>query len=97
VFLKKLFKVGVVIKPLNQKKQNLKFLGQVFVLTGTLSSLSRLKAKEMIRELGGDISESVSSATSFLVAGENPGSKFDRAKKLKIPVLNEKEFLLLIK
>ncbi|MCX6791248.1 MAG: NAD-dependent DNA ligase LigA, partial [Candidatus Gribaldobacteria bacterium] len=95
-FVKKLFEVGVKIEPFTRKSQNLKLFGKTFVLTGTLKSLSRIKAKGMIRELGGDVSESVSSQTSFVLAGENSGSKLDKAKKLGIQVLDEKEFLLLI-
>lgn len=70
-----------------------KFSGQTFVITGTLSSMSRDEAKDKIRALGGDISESVSSKTTYLVAGENPGSKLDKAKRLNIKVLNEKELI----
>jgi len=73
-----------------------KFFGKSFVITGTLSGMSRDEAKEKIRTLGGDISESVSSKTSYLIAGENAGSKLEKAQKLGIKVLNEKEFLKLI-
>ncbi|MEK7542605.1 MAG: NAD-dependent DNA ligase LigA, partial [Patescibacteria group bacterium] len=73
-----------------------KLKGRVFVLTGSLKSMSREKAKENIRALGGEVSESVSWATNYIVAGENPGSKFKKAKKLGIRILNEKEFLELL-
>jgi DNA ligase (NAD+) len=76
--------------------QSDKFSGKTFVITGTLSSMSRDEAKEKIRALGGDISESVSVKTSYLLAGENAGSKLDKAKKLNVKILNEKEFLELI-
>jgi DNA ligase (NAD+) len=69
--------------------------GQSFVLTGALS-MSRDEAKDKIRALGGDVSESVSAKTSYLVAGENAGSKLAKAKKLGVRVLNEKDFLGLI-
>ncbi|NMC51578.1 NAD-dependent DNA ligase LigA [Candidatus Kuenenbacteria bacterium] len=71
--------------------------GQIFVLTGTLDSMSRDEAKEKIRTLGGDTSESVSRQTSYVVAGANPGSKLDKAEKLSVKVLTEKDFLNLIK
>jgi DNA ligase (NAD+) len=76
--------------------QSDKFSGKTFVITGTLSSMSRDEAKEKIRALGGDISESVSVKTSYLLAGENAGSKLEKAQKLGVNVLNEKEFLNLI-
>lgn len=74
-----------------------KLLGKSFVVTGTLSSMSRDEAKDKIRALGGDISESVSSKTSYLIVGENPGSKFDKAQKLGVTILNEQKFIELIK
>jgi len=70
-----------------------KLSGLTFVITGTLSSMSRDSAKSKIRSLGGNISESVSSKTSYLVAGENPGSKLNKAKELSIKVLVESSFL----
>ena len=59
--------------------------------------MSRDDAKEKVRELGGEIAESVSSKTSFVVAGENPGSKYDKAQALGVHILSEKEFLERIK
>ncbi len=70
--------------------------GKTFVLTGTLSSMSRDEAKGKIRNAGGKISESVSKVLDYLVAGENAGSKLDTAKNLRITVLNEKEFIALL-
>lgn len=67
-----------------------------FVLTGTLESLTRQEASEMIKRLGGRVSSSVSLKTDYVVAGSDPGSKFDKAKRLGIKVLSEKEFLTLI-
>jgi len=74
-----------------------KLAGKSFVITGTLSAMSRDEAKAKIRTLGGDTSESVSAKTSYLVAGENPGSKLDKAEKLGVKILNEQEFLKLLK
>ena len=71
--------------------------GKSFVLTGTLVSLTREEAERRIRELGGDPSGSVSKKTSFLVAGESAGSKYEKAKELGVTILDEKAFLALIK
>ena len=67
--------------------------GQVVVVTGTLPTLSRDEAEAMIRQAGGKVAASVSSKTSFVLAGENPGSKFATANELGIPILSEVEFL----
>ena len=72
------------------------FTGKSFVLTGTLSSMSREDAGQKIRSLGGDISGSVSKNTSFVIAGENPGSKLEKAEELGVAVLDEEGFLKLL-
>ena len=71
--------------------------GLTFVLTGSLESMSRDEAKEKIRLLGGDVSSSVSANTSYLVAGESTGSKYDKARELGVRIIGEGEFLKLIK
>ncbi len=71
-------------------------LGKVFVLTGTLSSMTREAAKEKLQVLGAKVSESVSQKTDYIVAGESPGSKLEKAVKMEICVLNEKEFLSIL-
>lgn len=71
--------------------------GTSWVITGSLDSMSRDQAKEKIRELGGDVSESVSKKTSFVVVGAEPGSKYEKAQKLGVTVLDEKEFQKKIK
>jgi DNA ligase (NAD+) len=63
------------------------------VVTGTLEKLKRNEIEEMIVKLGGRASGSVSKKTSFVVAGEDAGSKLDKAKTLGVPVLTEEEFL----
>ena len=70
---------------------------KTFVLTGSLESMSRDEAAERIRALGGAVAESVGKKTSFVVVGVDPGLKADKAKKLKVPVLNEREFLAMVK
>ena len=74
-----------------------KLSGRTFVITGTLDSMSREEAGQKIRSLGGKVSSSVSKETSFVLAGADPGSKYDKAKKLGVRILDEKEFLDLIK
>ena len=69
-----------------------RFAGLVFVLTGTLPSLSRDEAKGLIEAQGGKVAGSVSKKTSYVVAGADPGSKLDRAVELGVPVLDEKQF-----
>ncbi len=78
-------------------EKNLPLFGKTFVLTGALTSLSREEAERKIRDLGGDPSGSVSQKTDFLVAGESAGSKYEKAKKLGVKILNEEEFLKCIK
>ncbi len=70
--------------------------GKTYVLTGTLSSMSRDEAKELLRGLGADVSGSVSKKTTAVVAGESAGSKLDKAEELGVPVLTEAEFLRIV-
>ncbi len=71
------------------RKTSDKLAGKTFVLTGTLPSLSRDEAKAMIQAAGGKVSGSVSKKTDYVVAGENPGSKLEKAAKLNVPVIDE--------
>ncbi|MDN5292861.1 MAG: ligase [Eubacteriales bacterium] len=70
--------------------------GKTFVLTGTLSSLTRREAGELIEKLGGKVTNSVSKNTDYVVVGENPGSKYDKALALGITLLTEEEFLAMV-
>ncbi|MBI3306084.1 NAD-dependent DNA ligase LigA [Candidatus Nomurabacteria bacterium] len=94
-FIKKLLKNGVIIQKAEKAKKG-KFTGLNFVLTGTLSKMSREIAKERILSLGGKVVGSVSNNTSYVVAGEEPGSKLKTAEKLGIKVINEKDFLNMV-
>lgn len=67
--------------------------GKVFVLTGTLEHMTRDEAKEKIRAAGGSVSSSVSNATDYVLVGENPGSKYDEAKRKGVQTLSEQEFI----
>ena len=73
-----------------------KLAGKTFVLAGELARLRRDEAKERIRDSGGDISESVSKGTDYVVVGSEPGSKYDRARQLGVKIIKEKEFLKML-
>ncbi|MBP9714887.1 MAG: NAD-dependent DNA ligase LigA [Candidatus Pacebacteria bacterium] len=90
-FIEKLKQNGVVIKKMEKIKGG-KFEGLTFVLTGTLSTMSREIAKEKIIKLGGKVSSSVSKNTSYVVVGEDAGSKLKDAQKLGVKILTEEEF-----
>jgi DNA ligase (NAD+) len=93
--ISKLSSLGV--KMTAEKKQRSKQLeGLTFVLTGTLPTLSREDAKKRIQDAGGKTAGSVSKKTNFVVAGEEAGSKRDKAIELNIPVLNEAELLAML-
>lgn len=94
-FLEKLAKVGVTILA-EEKKSEQSLSGKSFVVTGTLSSISREEAKEKIRQRGGKIQGSVSAKTDFLVCGAAAGGKLANAKKLGVKIIDEKEFLKLL-
>ncbi|MFA6909295.1 MAG: NAD-dependent DNA ligase LigA [Patescibacteria group bacterium] len=90
-----LIKNGVEIhRP--EKIQATPLTGKKIVVTGTLAGMSRDEAKAQVRKAGGDWVSSVSTQTDFVVVGENPGSKADKAKKLGVNIISEKEFLELL-
>jgi len=82
----------IVVKKVERLKSSSSLSGKTFVLTGTLETMSRDEAKEKIREFGGVVSESVSKETDYVVAGENPGSKYKKAQDLGVKILNDDDF-----
>ena len=93
--INKLKEIGVNTAYINNSnyEESEEFKGKTFVLTGTLVNITRDKASEIIENLGGKVSSSVSSKTSVVVVGDNPGSKYDKAISLNIPIWQEEEFL----
>lgn len=94
--LHKLRDAGVRFESATPVRHDDKLAGKTFVITGSLVSMSRDQAESAIVALGGRASGSVSKNTSYVVVGENPGSKYDKALTLNIPLLTEKDFVKLI-
>lgn len=95
-FVNKLLANGVmIINP--EKRKAGKLTGKTFVITGTLETMSRDEAKKKIKSLGGKPVESVSKKTDYVVVGDDPGSKYDKAQQLGVTILDEQQFLKLIK
>lgn len=96
--IERLFELGVKVNE-NTDKNNSGgvFSGLKFVLTGTLSTLKRDEASKIITDNGGEVVSSVSKNTSIVLVGENAGSKLDKAKSLGVKIIDEQEFLELIK
>ena len=92
-FVNRLLEVGVRPQMHAQQDAGTLFEGMTFVLTGTLPTLSRAQAQEMIRKNGGKATGSVSKKTSIVLAGESAGSKLDKARALGVEVIDEAEFL----
>ena len=93
--IRRLKQSGVVLEE-KQKKISDRFEGKHFVLTGTMEEFTRDQAKEKIMALGGRVTSSVSQKTDYVVAGADPGSKLDKAKKLGVEVLTEEAFKALL-
>ena len=94
--IENLSSMGVVVEEQGEARKEGVLTGKQFVLTGTLSKISRNEAKEKIESLGGRVTSSISGKTDFLVAGKDAGSKLAKAKVLKITVLDEKELQKII-
>ncbi len=94
--LSKFKKAGIRVLEEKLTKESKKLKDKTFVLTGSLESMTRDEAKDRVRELGGDISASVSKETDYVVAGSEPGSKYTKAQKLGVKIIDEKEFVKII-
>lgn len=93
-----LFKNGVKIKEVKKsQKTNVNFENKKFVLTGTLSKYTRDEAGEIIINLGGQVATSVSKLTDYVLAGENAGSKLEKARSLGVKIISEEDFENMIK
>ncbi len=87
---------GLKEEKIKKEKRTQILTGKQFVLTGTLRKFTRTHAKEIITELGGRVTGSVSKKTDYVVAGEDPGSKYQKAQKLGVTIINEEEFKKII-
>ena len=94
--IERLKNYGLNMKSLKEIQDD-RFQGRTFVLTGTLPTYSRKEASDIIEKFGGKVSSSVSKKTSFVLAGEEAGSKLDKANALGVPVIDESEFNEMIK
>ncbi len=94
--IEKLKKAGVKPRVEEAARARSEISGKSFVFTGMLASFTRSKAESLVKKLGGKISSSVSKNTNYVVAGAEPGSKYDKAQKLGVAILTEEEFKKLI-
>ncbi|MDD5072507.1 MAG: NAD-dependent DNA ligase LigA [Candidatus Omnitrophica bacterium] len=95
--IEKLAKAGVKMEEEAPSGSSSRLAGRSFVFTGELKDYSRTGAEQIVRDLGGTASSSVGKKTDFVVAGESPGSKYEKAKKLGVKIIDEKEFEKIIK
>lgn len=95
--INKLLAAGIIWENVKLNNKNLPLFAKTFVITGTLTTMTRERAQEKIENLGGKVLSALSSKTNYLVTGENPGSKLKKAFALNITILDEKKFLQLIK
>ena len=96
--VQELFNSGVVIQEEKSKTEihNTFFSGKKIVITGELESFTRKEIKEILENMGADVTDSVSSKTDLLIAGKNTGKKFTDAKKLGVQIIDENKFLELL-
>jgi len=91
--LDKLKSAGVMMEAAVEEETGSAFEGEMVVLTGKLSSMGRREAGDLIKSQGGSVQSSITNHTTLVVAGEDAGSKLDKAREKGIPVLSEEEFL----
>ncbi len=90
--IKRLKKSGVNTKNLEEESIDNRFEGKIFVLTGCLEKFTRQEASDIIEKLGGKTSSTVSKKTSYVLAGEEAGSKLTKAQNLGIEIISEEQF-----
>jgi DNA ligase (NAD+) len=95
--IKRLKEAGLSFRQEAEAIKKSAFTGKTVVFTGGLTAFSRLETERLVRSAGGNVASSVSKNTDFLVAGENPGSKYNKAKELGVRIIGEKEFREMIK
>ncbi len=95
-YLQKFQHVGIKLTVENQKERSNKLKDLTFVITGTLPTMSRDKAKDLIKQNNGKATATVSKKTDYLLAGSEPGSKYEKAEKLGVKIIGEEEFLEMI-
>lgn len=95
--IERLKKLGVNMESMQEENLDNRFEGQIFVLTGALEKYSRKEAEELIEKYGGKTSSSVSKKTSYVLAGEDAGSKLVKAQELGITIITEQEFESMVK
>lgn len=91
--INKLKDAGVLMEEVEEKVEGLTFSGEMVVLTGKLSSMGRREAGDIIKRQGGDVQSSITNKTTLVVAGEDAGSKLEKARTKGIPVIDEADFL----
>ena len=84
--------LGLNVKASNNVKTDLLLKNKIFVLTGTLQKYKRSEATQIIESLGGKVTSSISKKTDYLLFGENPGSKLEKARDFGVQILSEEEF-----
>ena len=94
--VERLRELGVNMQAQQQEPQGDRLAGSTFVLTGTLPTMSRKEAAQLIESHGGKVTSSVSKKTTYVLAGEEAGSKLEKARQLEVPVLTEEEFLRML-
>jgi DNA ligase (NAD+) len=95
--LKRLMDAGIEIEAVSKPERDLSLQGKTFVFTGELKNYTRSEAEGVVENLGARATSSVSGQTDYVVAGKEPGSKLDEAKKRGVKILYEKDFKKLIK